>query len=48
MSDDEKLKNFRAYHLELEQSERHASKRKWALILIVAGSSVGLAYLFSS
>ena len=48
MSDDEKLKNFRAYHLEREQSERHASKRKWALILIVAGSSVGLAYLISS
>jgi len=48
MSDDEKLKNFRAYHFKNEQLERHASKRKWALILIVAGSSVGLAYLFSS
>ena len=48
MSNDEKFKNFRAYQFESEQSERKASTRKWALIVIVAGSSVGLAYLLSS
>jgi hypothetical protein len=48
MSDDEKFKNFRAYQFESEQSKRHEFRRKWALILIVAGSSVGLAYLLSS
>ena len=48
MADDEKFKNFRAYQFESEQSERNAVWRKWALILIVAGSSVGLAYLLSS
>jgi hypothetical protein len=48
MSNDEKFKNFRAYQFESEQSERKASTRKWALIFIVAGSIVGLAYLLSS
>ena len=48
MSNDEKFRNFRAYQFESEQSERKASTRKWALILILAGSSVGLAYLLSS
>jgi len=48
MSNDEKFRNFRAYHFESEQSEHHASRRKWALILILASSSVGLAYLLSS
>ena len=48
MSDDEKFKNFRAYQFESEQSERKASRRKWSLILILAGSGVGLAYLLSS
>ena len=48
MSNDEKFRNFRAYQFESEQSERKASTRKWALILILAGSSIGLAYLLSS
>ena len=48
MSDDEKFKNFAKYQLDYEQSERNAVLRKWALIVIVAGSSVGLAYLLSS
>ena len=48
MSDDEKFKNFRAYQFESEQSARKASTRKWALILILAGSSIGLAFLLSS
>ena len=48
MSDDEKFKNFRAYQFESEQSERKASTRKWALIFILAGSSVAVAYLLSS
>ena len=48
MSNDEKFRNFRAYQFESEQSERKASRRKWAVIMIVAGSSVGLAYLLSS
>jgi hypothetical protein len=48
MSDDEKFSNFRAYQFESEQLERRASTRKWALILIVAGSSVALAWLLSS
>ena len=48
MSDDEKFKNFAKYQLDYEQSERNAALRKWALIVIVAGSSVGLAYLISS
>ena len=48
MSDDDKFRNFRAYQFESEQSERKASTRKWALILILAGSSVGLAYLLSN
>ena len=48
MSNDEKFKNFRAYQFEREQSERKASTRKWALILIMAGSSVALAWLLSS
>ena len=47
MSNDEKFKNFRAYRFEREQSERKASTRKWALILIVAGSSIALAWLLS-
>ena len=48
MADDEKFKTFRAYQLDYEQSNRHAVWRKWALILIVAGSSVALTYLLSS
>ena len=48
MSDEEKLKNFARYQLDYEQSERNAVLRKWALIMIVAGSSVGLAYLLSN
>jgi len=48
MSNDEKFRNFRAYQFETEQSQRKASMRKWALILLLAGSSVGLAYLLSS
>ena len=48
MSDDEKFRNFAKYQLDYEQSERHAVLRKWALIMIVAGSSVGLAYLLSN
>ena len=47
MADDEKFKNFRAYQFESEQSERKASKRKWALILFLAGSSIALAWLLS-
>ena len=47
MSDDDKFRNFRAYQFESEQSEQKASRRKWALILILAGSSVGLAWLLS-
>ena len=47
MSDDDKFRNFRAYQFESEQSARKASRRKWALILILAGSSVGLAWLLS-
>ena len=48
MSDDEKFKNFAKYQLDYEQSERKAVLRKWALVVIVVGSSVGLAYLFSN
>ena len=48
MSDDDKFRNFRAYQFESEQSARKASRRKWALIMILAGSSIGLAYLLSS
>ena len=48
MSDDEKFRNFAKYQLDYEQSERHAVWRKWALILILAGSSVALTYLLSS
>ena len=48
MSDDDKFRNFRAYQFESEQSERKASRRKWSLILLLAGSSVGLAYLLSN
>lgn len=48
MSNDEKFKNFAKYQLDYEQSERNAVLLKWALILLVAGSSVGLAYLFSN
>ena len=48
MSDDEKFKNFAKFQLDYELSERNAVVRKWALIVIVAGSSVGLAYLLSS
>ena len=48
MFDDEKFKNFAKYQLDYEQSKRNAALRKWALILILAGSSVGLAYLLSS
>ena len=47
MSDDEKFRNFAKYQLDYEQSERNAVWRKWALILIVAGSSVTLAWLLS-
>ena len=47
MADDEKFKNFRAYQFETEQSEREASTQKWALIFILAGSSVTLAWLLS-
>ena len=48
MSDDEKFKNFAKYQLDYEQSERNAVLRKWVLIMILAGSSVGLAYLLSN
>ena len=48
MSGDDKFRNFRAYQFESEQSERKASRRKWSLILLIAGSSVGLAYLLSN
>jgi hypothetical protein len=48
MSDDDKIRNFRAYQFESEQEERKASRRKWSLILLLAGSSVGLAYLLSN
>jgi hypothetical protein len=48
MSDDEKFKNFAKYQLDYEQSERNAVWRKWALILIMAGSSGALTYLLSS
>ena len=48
MSNDEKFNKFAKYQLDYEQSERNAVVRKWALIVIVAGSSVGLAYLLSS
>ena len=48
MSDEEKLKNFARYQLDYEQSERNTVLRRWAVILILAGSSVGLAYLLSS
>ena len=48
MSDDEKFRNFAKYQLDYEQSERNAVLRKWALIMIVAGSSVGLAYVLSN
>ena len=47
MSDDEKFRNFAKYQLDYEQSDRHAVWRKWALILILAGSSVALAWLLS-
>ena len=47
MSDDDKFRNFRAYQFESEQSERKASRRKWALVLILACSSVTLAWLLS-
>ena len=48
MSDDEKFRNFAKYQLDYEQSERNAVLRKWALIVIVAGLSIGLAYLLSN
>ena len=48
MSDDDKFKNFAKYQLDYEKSERNAVLRKWALVVIVAGSSVSLAYLLSS
>lgn len=48
MSDDEKFKNFAKYQLDYEQSERNSILRKWTLIVIVAGSSIGLAYLLSN
>ena len=48
MSDDDKFRNFAKYQLDYEQSERNAVLRKWALVVIVAGSSVSLAYLLSS
>ena len=48
MADDEKFRNFAKYQLDYDQSERNAVLRKWALVLIVAGSSVGLAYILSS
>ena len=48
MSDDEKFRNFAKYQLDYEQSERNAALRKWVLIVIVAGASVALAWLFSS
>ena len=48
MSDDNKFKNFAKYQLDYEKSERNAVLRKWALVVIVAGSSVSLAYLLSS
>ena len=48
MSDDEKFKNFAKYQLDYEQLERNAVLRKWALVMIVAGSSIGLAYLLSN
>ena len=48
MSDEEKLKNFAKYQLDYEQSERNAVLRKWALVVIMACSSVGIAYLLSS
>ena len=48
MSDDEKYKNFAKYQLDYQQSERNAVLRKWAVILVLAGSSVGLAYILSS
>ena len=47
MSDDEKFKNFKAYQFESEQSERKASRRKWVLILVLASSSIALAWLLS-
>jgi len=47
MSDDDKFSNFRAYQFESEQSERKASRRKWALVLILACSSISLAWLLS-
>ena len=48
MSDDEKFKNFAKYRLDYEQSERNAVLRKWVLVVIVAGTSIGLTYLLSS
>ena len=48
MSNDDKFKNFAKYQLDYEQSERNAVLRKWALVVIVAGSSVTLAYLLSN
>ena len=48
MSDDEKLKNFAKYQLDYEQSERNAVSLKWALVVIVAVSSIGLAYILSN
>ena len=47
MSDDEKFKNFAKYQLDYEQSERNAVMRKWALIVMLAGASVALAWLLS-
>jgi len=48
MSDDEKFKNFRAYQLASEDLERKINTRKWALVTILACSSVVLAWLLSS
>ena len=47
MSNDKKFKNFAKYQLDYEQSERNAVWRKWALIFILAGSSIALAWLLS-
>lgn len=48
MSDNDKFRNFAKYQLDYEQSERQAFRRRWALILIVAGSSIALAWFLYS
>jgi len=48
MSDNDKLRNFAKYQLDYEQSERQAFRRRWALVLIVAGSSLALAWFLYS